>query len=859
MFGKYIKLSFVLLVLALVAVNLKRGKDNVHRSLCRLLLQEYPLERQRRKLAAAGTCMAYWPEGTGPMGFWESRFQPIEHTEDVERVWPSGMKNVAYVVSFMYCPDAESKPAVDSQYDAEGAFFDAASLLKHSICENSNANELSGSYYGDTIYAMLHPDAVTCKGSNGITYDRARLLQSLGYWVKIWQGPVALQNLVVTQPHIYKNIENDVGLRDLMKLNSLLLKQHELVVLLDLTVFVMKPLDEVFNTLRSSNKKAAYVLDPETGGVSTSMLIMKTDAIDFDELIDSYKNIYYDEVTGWGRSNIGLNPGGMGTSGLLTYYFSNNKESTTELDACIYLNSANPQCLTTNFDSLIGIRLTDSVCDQPWKCSYNDKIASWDTGTKKMCDDFFIYWTEARYHYESIHWSKRTESDYNNGTYHMNIYTGYCSGPGVDGYIPMIRNKEPTLEVCQTETYVGCEVTDKTPAISLAGGTELELFVSEPKDCSVIIAEPGGEGAIITFTGTTETRLSTKPVKDTSMVFVIDRSGSTCDAKQLGCVSNENYDMQYDDVLDCEIAAILDLVSKIRDEGTVSQIGLISFRHALGDVTGATIELPLENIDLLDHARVHSIDEAIREIECGGSTNYAEAVKLACQVIDQSATENNVVVFLSDGKPTESGIIEKFCDNDAVFHTIALGSESICDSDYSTSLQTISDSTYGTCQEVGIYSEIGDIIKGISDVTIDENIRASVSTHSIGIDYGCNDVPNWSLFGVFDCPHFTANPKMCAFLGDTAAGSIMGHTSNTACCACGGGESYATETRAISADQESTSITDKKVDYSDSMMIPPGEIELCTTVTAKSAGVRAANVQCKKVYVCPHPSDGIPG
>ena len=154
------------------------------------------------------------------MGFWESRFQSIEHTEDVERVWPSSgveMKNVAYVVSFMYCPDAEGKPAVVSRYDAEGAFFDAASLLKHSICENSNANELSGSYYGDTIYAMLHPDAVTCKGSNGITYDRARVLQSLGYWVKIWQGPVALPNLVVSQPHIYQNIENDVGLRDLMK------------------------------------------------------------------------------------------------------------------------------------------------------------------------------------------------------------------------------------------------------------------------------------------------------------------------------------------------------------------------------------------------------------------------------------------------------------------------------------------------------------------------------------------------------------------------------------------------------------------------------------------------------------------
>ena len=49
-------------------------------------------------------------------------------------------------------------------------------------------------------------------------YDRARVLQSLGYWVKIWGLPVGLQDLDA-QPYIARNIENDVGLKDLIKVS----------------------------------------------------------------------------------------------------------------------------------------------------------------------------------------------------------------------------------------------------------------------------------------------------------------------------------------------------------------------------------------------------------------------------------------------------------------------------------------------------------------------------------------------------------------------------------------------------------------------------------------------------------------
>lgn len=806
--------------------------------------------------------MQYWPEGTGPLGFWESRFQPIDHYEDNDRIWPMGMavaQNVGYVIPFMHCPEAVDKPLVDSQFDAEMAFFDSAANLKHSICENSNSNKLSESAYGDTIYAILHPDAVTCLGSNGITYDRSRVLQSLGYWVKIWEPLVALTGLEAHQPYLYQNVETDVGLKDLIKLNALLLDEHELVVLLDPTVLIKKPLDLVFDSLRASNNVASYVIDPETGGISTTMLIMKPAGIDINNLVDVYTNVEYDLTSGWGKSSIGLFPGGMGTSGLLTYYFENvlPPASTTELDNCLYLNSANKPCDTTIFEDIVAMRMTDSVCDQPWKCSYSDKVGSWDISTKSMCEHFFMYWTEERYHYESIHWTKRTLEGYNNGTHHQNIYTGYCEGPGVDGYIPMIRKEEPVLEICSKQEYVGCEDAETTTVVQLAGGVELDLIVSEPKNCDVIIAEPGGAGALVKFEGVSETRESSGGIQqDTSMVFVIDRSGSTCDSPELGCASDENYDLQFDDILDCEIAAVLDLVSKVRLEGIVKQVGLVSFSHTNQNVEAATIELPLTNIEIEDpHNRFHEIEDVIREVDCDGATNYAEAVKLACLVIDRSTTENNVVVFISDGKPTQGGAVEKYCDNNAIFHTIALGPNASCESDYGTSLQTIADATYGTCQEVPVHKEIRNILKEISNVKIEQEIVASVTTNSIGIDFGCDNIKDWVMFGTMDCSFFEEYPTAC-----TGATSVfMGYSGQTACCVCGGGTSHSADIHNAPVDLDSTSVAINKVDYTDTVRIPPGEIDLCTTVTAKSAGVSTVNVQCKKVYICPHPTDGIPG
>ena len=436
----------------------------------------------------------------------------------------------------------------------------------------------------------------------------------------------------------------------------------------------------------------------------------------------------------------------------------------------------------------------------------------------------------------------------------MEIYHGLCDKNGPDGYIPMLSRQMAKQENCVggSDVYHGCDITHADPTTThLGGGAHLDLSVSSPKQCEVFIAGSNNAGAVIPFLGTAS--ISKAGETDTAMVFVIDRSGSTCDINKLGCASDENFDMQFDDVLDCEIAAILDLVSKVRAEGTVSKIGLVSFSHEIRDIETATIELPLTDIALVDQDVSHAIEDAIRQVDCGGATNYAAAVELACEVIDKSTSRDNVVVFISDGKPTRGGAPSAYCNNNAVFHTIALGQLSTCESGHSTSLLEISQATSGTCQDVPRIADIRLILKQISDAQF-MTIQGSVVASETSVNFGCGDVSNFSTAGFgITCE------RMGHFCGTMLASETftnMGHTGDSACCVCGGGV-YADvgDLAKVPSDIITDPDTLIATAYKDTAIMHPGEHTVCTTVTGSEAGLPGANIQCKNILVCANPSD----
>lgn len=114
------------------------------------------------------------------------------HTADNTTVRPSG--TVAFVVTISSCDE-----------EPRDAFYDAAAVLKTSVCNCTSNNPDSGSQYESTLYAIIHPSAIECEGpasttttsttrrrlEDTYTYDRVAVLEELGFWVIIWGEPVS--------------------------------------------------------------------------------------------------------------------------------------------------------------------------------------------------------------------------------------------------------------------------------------------------------------------------------------------------------------------------------------------------------------------------------------------------------------------------------------------------------------------------------------------------------------------------------------------------------------------------------------------------------------------------------------------
>jgi len=416
----------------------------------------------------------------------------------------------------------------------------------------------------------------------------------------------------------------------------------------------------------------------------------------------------------------------------------------------------------------------------------------------------------------------------------------------------MMSRMMPAQENCLNGdlTYHGCDITAIDPTrTEIGSGLYLDVTVNEPQQCQVYTARPNNEGAVVNFNGDAFISGTTNP--DTSMVFVIDRSGSTCDVFGMECSSDENYDLQYDDVLDCEIAAILDLVNKVRAEGTVNYVGLVSFSHRMDDIVSATVELPLTDINIFDANEAHAIENSIRGINCGGATNYAAAVEKACEVIEESTTANNVVVFISDGEPTRGGAPANYCSNNAVFHTVALGEASTCNGGDDTSLMEIALATSGSCQEVVNIPDIKMVLLEIGDVQFLSMTGSTVASQG-SVNFGCADVPNFMTAINIKCADI--GPFCGEFLASVAFANSLGQTGDSACCVCGGGVYLDVGNLDVVGDPEAPPPPGfiQSVEYGDSAVMHEGTHRVCTTIMAAEAGVPGVNVQCRDILVCPY-------
>jgi hypothetical protein len=157
--------------------------------------------------------------------YWEADFPAITNYNGAPRMLPGGPTNIGFVVTLTRCPsDAFYQPGVDTQYDPGHSIYDAAAVLKHSIATNL---AVSGKYEY-TMHAIVHPDAITCLNPNGDSYDRVKVLESLGYYVNIQASPI-VNPLEISSTYVQNNIQSDAGTRDLTSLYAATLDTHPAV------------------------------------------------------------------------------------------------------------------------------------------------------------------------------------------------------------------------------------------------------------------------------------------------------------------------------------------------------------------------------------------------------------------------------------------------------------------------------------------------------------------------------------------------------------------------------------------------------------------------------------------------------
>ena len=105
-------------------------------------------------------------------------------------------------------------------------------ILKHSI---TTKLAVSGKYTA-TIHAIVHPYAISCVNPNGDSYDRVKVLESLGYYVNIQASPI-VNPLDITDPNVRSLLNTDAGYRDLTSLYAATYDSHPAVGKKSLRIF----------------------------------------------------------------------------------------------------------------------------------------------------------------------------------------------------------------------------------------------------------------------------------------------------------------------------------------------------------------------------------------------------------------------------------------------------------------------------------------------------------------------------------------------------------------------------------------------------------------------------------------------
>ena len=273
----------------------------------------------------------------------------------------------------------------------------------------------------------------------------------------------------------------------------------------------------------------------------------------------------------------------------------------------------------------------------------------------------------------------------------------------------------------------------QTPG-NLPGGTSISVDITAPSDGAVKVFPPGN----VLLEGTAEVGEGV-PVANTGFVYVVDGSGSSEAPAGGDCGPDQNPgDPQSveDEIIDCEIAAVITLNDEVTGLGTVGEVAATLFAGAAvtADATPAGGDDPIvapgadangnsvrDITEVLQSIRVAELvgheggfwQFSVKPIPDLGGTDFADAAANACGLAGSLTSATKQVIFLSDGLANAGADVTSVLPcGGVVFQTFAVGSGSSCAGDPTGrgSLQEIANLTGGSCFQIANPTDLPDEI-----------------------------------------------------------------------------------------------------------------------------------------------------
>lgn len=363
---------------------------------------------------------------------------------------------IGFVVTVTDCGDNPDLPF---------PITEGAAVLRHSIHRTSIHGTLGGKY-DYRLYAVYHPNAEAC----------VQKLSKLGYTLLKRDTPVRVEE--IRGDFLREKIgENGCcGEKELIKFEALRLTQHAAVVVLDLDVLILKPLDVLFDLILDhvhppTNERhlqwpdvhipddiwLLYTNDyamvnpyrklkPIQGG----FVVLRPNRTIYEEIMEIVREGDYRD-RGWGGVT-GKFWGSMTFQGLLPYFYLIKQPGhTVELNRCLHDNMvSNPRekdirpgkneslcftmeencedCRERTVDEIYSTHFT--ICQKPWLCALH---ANTKKSTHRLCRKLHDSWFMVRSEMERA-WGRSGRGMGNNTQDALGNTFAYCHGMGEKNY-----------------------------------------------------------------------------------------------------------------------------------------------------------------------------------------------------------------------------------------------------------------------------------------------------------------------------------------------------------------------------------------------------------------------------------------